>query len=234
MISSATGPGTASSTRATQPASSSARAPSTSSRAACAVLPCVLKPPSIVADCGVRPMWPTTAIPACTIARARETIGPAPSSLTTSARRLLDEADRVPHGVLVAHLVRAERHVADDDRPVHRAGDRPGQEEHLVHRHRDRRALVAEHDHRRRVADEDHVDPRVLGEARARHVVRRHHHDPVAAALHLGELGEGKLSCGDTHVGHLSSSRGTLSMRRVEPARTAAARVGGSNGATAT
>jgi hypothetical protein len=34
----------------------------------------------------VRPTWPITGIPASTIARARETDGPAPSSFTTSAR----------------------------------------------------------------------------------------------------------------------------------------------------
>ena len=57
----------------------------TSRRAASAVRPCVLKPPSIVADCGVRPTWPMTGIPLSTIARAREVIVPAPSSLMMSA-----------------------------------------------------------------------------------------------------------------------------------------------------
>ena len=39
----------------------------------------------MVADCGVSPMWPITGIPAPTIARTRESIGPAPSSFTASA-----------------------------------------------------------------------------------------------------------------------------------------------------
>ncbi len=81
----ATGAGTASSTIAKQPAASSASASSTSRRAFSAVRPCALKPPSIVADCGVSPMWPITGMPAPTIARTRESIGPAPSSLTASA-----------------------------------------------------------------------------------------------------------------------------------------------------
>ncbi len=47
--------------------------------------PWALKPPSIVADCGVSPMWPMTGMPEPTSARARESIGPAPSILTASA-----------------------------------------------------------------------------------------------------------------------------------------------------
>ena len=39
----------------------------------------------MVADCGVRPTWPITGIPAPTIACTRESIGPAPSSFTASA-----------------------------------------------------------------------------------------------------------------------------------------------------
>ena len=47
--------------------------------------PCALKPPSIVADCGVRPTWPITGMPAPTIDATRVRVGPAPSSLTASA-----------------------------------------------------------------------------------------------------------------------------------------------------
>ena len=39
----------------------------------------------MVADCGVRPMWPITGMPAPTSAWTRESVGPAPSSLTASA-----------------------------------------------------------------------------------------------------------------------------------------------------
>ena len=85
VISSATGAGTASSTIEKQPAASSARASSRSWAAFSAVRPCALKPPSIVADWGVRPIWPITGIPAPTIAATRVSVGPAPSSLTASA-----------------------------------------------------------------------------------------------------------------------------------------------------
>jgi hypothetical protein len=81
----ATGAGTASRTSEKQPAVSRAAASSTSRRAFAAVLPWARKPPSMVADCGVRPRWPITGIPAPVIAATRETLGPAPSSLTASA-----------------------------------------------------------------------------------------------------------------------------------------------------
>jgi hypothetical protein len=44
-----------------------------------------LKPPSIVADWGVSPMWPITGTPAPTSAWTRESVAPAPSTFTASA-----------------------------------------------------------------------------------------------------------------------------------------------------
>ena len=97
--------------------------------------------------------------------------------------------------------------------------DGPREEQHLVDRHRNRRPLVAEHDHRGRVADEDDVDAGVLGEACAGRVVGGDHDDLVAAALHRGELGERQLSGGwGAHAG--APSRTTLSIRRTPPTRT--------------
>src|SRR5207237_6956527 len=85
------------------------------------------------------------------------------------------------------------------------------------------RALVAEDDQRRGVTDEDEVDPCVLCKAGARCVVRRHHRDLLAAALHRGELGQRQFPCWwSAH--ELPPSSGTLSMRRMPPTRTAAAR----------
>ena len=95
----------------------------------------------------------------------------------------LHEADAVPNGILVGHLERAERHVGDDERALGSARSRAREHEHLVHRGRNRR-LVAEDGHRGRVADEDDVDPGGVGDAPARVVVRRHHHDRLSAALH--------------------------------------------------
>src|SRR2546423_793858 len=128
VISAATGAGTASRTTEKAPASSSASAPSTSAAAASDVLPWVLKPPSMVADCG--------------------------------------------------------------------GGGR--------------------------VAGEDDVDARVLGEARSGRVVGGDHDDLVAALLHRGKLGGGEFSlrgCAPFE----SPSRIRLSTNRVLPPRPAAA-----------
>src|SRR6266511_4676261 len=94
VILAATGTGTASSTIAKQPAASSASASASNFRAFDAVRPCVLKPPRIVSDCGVRPTCPMTPIPAKTMACTRESDGPAPSSLTTSASASFTKRDR--------------------------------------------------------------------------------------------------------------------------------------------
>jgi hypothetical protein len=65
-------------------------------------------------------------------------------------------------------------------------------------------------------------------------VVRRHHHELLADPLPLGELGEreprtthasrGRRLLGGEGGGFSPSERTTLSIRRVEPARAAAAR----------
>ncbi len=81
----ATGAGTASSTSEKHPAASSARESDSSASAFSAERPCALYPPSIVADWGVSPRCPITGMPAATMLWTRESIAPAPSSLTASA-----------------------------------------------------------------------------------------------------------------------------------------------------
>ncbi len=153
---------------------------------------------------------------------------------------LLDEADRVLERLGVRDLERAERHVGDHERPARTARHRARQHDHLVHRRGDG-GVVAEDGHRRRVADEDEVGAGLVREAAGRRVVRRDHDDRLAARLHAGQLGDGELAgggragCGGARAcAHDSSSSGRLSIRRVVPTRTAAASVGGSNGARAT
>ena len=73
-----------------------------------------------VADCGVRPMWPITGMPASTIARTRDEHRAGALELDGVGAPLLDEADRVPDRLLVGDLVRAERHVGDHERPLAR------------------------------------------------------------------------------------------------------------------
>ena len=155
--------------------------------------------------------------------------------------RLLEEADRVLERVLVGDLEGAERHVRDDERPARAPVDRARQHDHLVHRRRHGR-VVAEHGHRRRVADEDDVGAGRVGEPAGRGVVGRDHRDRLAARLELDELGQrdlaGRRRAGRGLArsgGHASSlSRTTLSIRRVEPTRIAAARTGGSKSARST
>ena len=154
---------------------------------------------------------------------------------------LLDEANGVAHRVLVGYLVRAERHVANHQRPAHRARYRAGHEQHLVHGHRDGR-FVAEDHHGGAVADQEDVHAGGFGQSCASCVVRGHHRDPGTGALHLRQLRQrqlgGNLRLPGTGVaaGHPSPSlfRRTLSISRVDPTTTAAARVGPSRSAIAT
>ena len=150
---------------------------------------------------------------------------------------LLHEPHRVRDRLLVRGLVGAERHVGDDERPL-RAARHPLRHEHdLVERDRHGR-LAAVHDHARRVADEDQVDAGLVGEPAARRVVGGDHDDLLAAALHLGELRQRQLAGRPGRVArglgaHVSSpSRMTLSIRRVAPTRTAAARTVASSRST--
>ena len=138
-------------------------------------------------------MWPITGMPASTIARTRESIGPAPSSLTASAPPSLTRRIAFCDRVLVGDLVRAERHVADDERPLRAARDRARQEEHLVHRHRHGR-VVAEHDHAAESPTRTMSTPAASASRALGRVVGGDHHDLLAAALHLGELGDRQLS----------------------------------------
>ena len=87
--------------------------------------------------------------------------GAAALELDRVAAGLLDEALGVGDGLLVRLLVRAERHVADQERRAQAAADGGGQHQHLLHADGDGR-VVAEHRHRRGVADEDEVDAGLL------------------------------------------------------------------------
>ena len=106
---------------------------------------------------------------------------------------LLDEADGIPSRILVGDLERPERHVSDDQRTIRAARDRAGEDQHLLHRRRDR-GLVAEHGHRGRVADEHEVRAGLVCESASGRVVGGDHHDRLPPRLHLGELRERQLS----------------------------------------
>ena len=94
-----------------------------------------------------------------------------------------------------------------------------------------------------RIADKAGVDLILVGDPAGRRVVGGHHHDAVAAALHLPNLGERQLARGGRAGrglawagGHERApfERGMLSISRVEPTRTATTKVGPSRSATST
>ncbi len=106
--------------------------------------------------------------------------------------RLFEEARGVAKSVGSAGLVAAERHVADQQRTRRSARHGGGVADHVVHRHGHSRR-IPEHDHAERVPDEDDVNARLIDEARERRVVRGHHRDALAVALHGDKVGDGDL-----------------------------------------
>ena len=131
----------------------------------------------------------------------RVSVRPAPSSLTAPAPASLTKRIALAERLVLAGLVRPERHVRDHERVLDDARDRAREHQHLVERDRDRR-LVPEHRHRRGVADQHDVDAGPVGEAGARGVVRRHHRDPLVRSRHLRQVAQRQP--GD--VGHRNSS----------------------------
>ena len=76
---------------------------------------------------------------------------------------LFDEPNRRADRILVADLIRSERHVGDDVGARRSAGDRLGVMDDLFDRDR-RRFVVAKHDVADAVADQNDVDPRIFHE----------------------------------------------------------------------
>jgi hypothetical protein len=66
---------------------------------------------------------------------------------------------------------------------------------HLLHRHR-HRAVVAQHYHAQRIADEDQLDIGLVNQDACRVIVRRHHADLFALLLHLLQVGDGGFLVG--------------------------------------
>ena len=116
--------------------------------------------------------------------------GPPRLQLDHLAAGLLDQALGALDRELVARLVAAHRHVADHQRRLQAAAHGLAEHHHLVHRDR-LGAGIAEHDHRRRVADQDEVDAGLLGDPRRGVVVGGDHHDRFAGRLHLGQARQG-------------------------------------------
>ena len=110
-----------------------------------------------------------------------------------------DQCGRVAHGLLTGHVVAHPGEVADDECLRADARDRGDMVRHVVDGD-PQRVVVAEHDHRERVPDEDHVDPRFVDDARARRVVRGDHDERLTPPLPGGDVGR----AGRTLSGHLA------------------------------
>ena len=97
---------------------------------------------------------------------------------------LLHDAD----GRLERHfrisLVRTERQIDHHQRTAHGACDRAGMINHHIERDRHRR-FVTRHHVGRRVAHQNHIDPRRIHDAGHRIIVRSQHGDLLPALLHL-------------------------------------------------
>ena len=129
--------------------------------------PCTLWPPMRCTDCGVRPMWPITGMSTDAMRSIVSATARAALELHRLGAALLDQAAGVGHRVGRAHLVGQERQVGDEQRAAPRPRHHAGVIDHLVHRHR-QRGVEALHDHAERVADQDEVDARLVGDARER------------------------------------------------------------------
>ena len=125
--------------------------------------PCTLNPPMACTDCGVSPMWPITGISASTMASIIGTRLRPPSSFTACGAGA-NQRGRVADRVVDRHVVAHPRQVADDQRRRLGPGDRGRVVGHVVDGHL-QRVVVAEHDHGDGIADEDHVDARLVGHA---------------------------------------------------------------------
>ena len=93
-----------------------------------------------------------------------------------------DQCGRVADGLAPGDVVAEPREVAHDQRPRSRTGDRGDVVGHVLGRDL-QRVVVSEHDHREGVADEDHVGAGSVDDTRRRRVVRRDHHERLAAPL---------------------------------------------------
>ena len=121
------------------------------------------------------------------------------------------ERGRVADRLLARDVVAHPRQVADDECLRLRARDRGDVVRHVVDGDVER-VVVTEHDHRQRVADEDHVDPGFVDDARGGRVVGRDHDERCARALAGDDVGRARR----TRRGHLATStvQGTHGSRR--------------------
>jgi hypothetical protein len=109
----ATSAGTISRTTKSAPASATARV-SASSCSAASPRPCTLNPESALTDCGVKPMWAHTGMPAATSALIRGSDAHPALDLDHGGTGASHHLRSGPDRLLVGRFVRAEREVGDN------------------------------------------------------------------------------------------------------------------------
>jgi hypothetical protein len=99
----------------------------------------------------------------------------------------LQKTAGIPHRLFDADLIREERHVGDDERPLGAACHGARVVDHRVERD-GQRGLMPKNDRCERIADEDDVDAGAIEQAGHRRVVRRQHGDLLARLFLLTEF----------------------------------------------
>ena len=107
---------------------------------------------------------------------------PAAFELHRFAPALFHEPHAVGDRLFGRHVVRPERHVADQHRVLHTAAHRAHEHEQLVEADR-HRVRIAEHHVRRAVADKNRFDPRFVEQLRGGEIVGGEHGDLFAGSL---------------------------------------------------
>ena len=99
----------------------------------------------------------------------------------------LDKAQGVQHGIPLADLVRALRHIADEKGVGGPAMGGFGEHDHFVHGHRVG-GWVAQLDHASGIAHQDHIDTGALGGSGEREVVSSHPRRGGMLRLHAHQI----------------------------------------------
>ena len=137
-----------------------------------------------------------------------------PSSLTAWQAGFLENSagalDRLGSAEVKSGKRHIDHHQGMADRPAHDLG----MIDHLVQRHRQRGGATL-HDHRKRVAHQDALDPRGIHQLRGRVVIGGQHRDLLAGRLHGGELrnGDGRRVGGHGRWGDVQIGWGVLLVR---------------------
>ena len=175
----ASGSATASITTENAPACATARASfSIGSQRRPRSRPWARNEPSVLIDCGVRPIWPITGMPRSDKKRDGLRHPRAAFELHRAAMGFLQDAHGGMKRLLLRGLIGAERHVDHDQRVLRAAHHRVALQDHHLERHR-HRGLETVHHIAEEVADQNDVAI-AIDQRRGMRVIRGQHHDRLA------------------------------------------------------